>query len=113
MSGIKKLLRISDENGKPSIEEIASGTIFRNLLQSSEAFILYDGDKVIYLYVGSKASYWEENTVESIAKEYISKKKLDAATQLVTVKGGEENADFEAVFKQYTPEPEAQETDGI
>lgn len=113
MSSIKKLLRLSYATGKPDFREIASGTIYRSLLDSSDIFLLYDGSKVLYIWVGHYASDTEKNAAELFAKEYIDKNKLDPATRVVTVQGREENADFEAVFKQTTPEPEDKEADEI
>jgi gelsolin len=92
------LLRLSDSSGKFEFKELAKGIkVKRNLLDSSDVFVLFTGASV-YAWVGKKASVGEKKNALQFAQEYVAKAGLPPHTPVARILEGGENEVFEDFF---------------
>jgi len=97
-SSTKILFRLSDASGKLEFKEVGKGpTVKRNLLDSSDVFILDTGAEVI-AWIGKGASVGEKKKAMHFAQDYLSKYNKPLQTPLSRVLEGGENEMFEAAF---------------
>jgi len=96
-TGEKKLLKVSDATGELTTEEVASGSVKRDLLNSDDVFI-FDTVGEVYVWIGTGASAGEKSKGLSIAQNYLSKAGKPAWTPISRILEGGENETFEANF---------------
>eukprot|EP00056_Hartaetosiga_gracilis_P022593 m.31737 g.31737 ORF g.31737 m.31737 type:complete len:821 (+) comp9728_c0_seq1:75-2537(+) len=97
--GQKKLVKISDESGTISMEEVASGDdISRDKLQSKDVFLLDDGYEVM-VWIGLEASVNERHSALNFAAKYLKDNGKPMETPISKIFEGAENELFEAAFE--------------
>jgi gelsolin len=95
----KRLFRLSDSSGKLAFAEVArAGQIKRNMLDSSDVFILDSGAEV-FAWIGRGASVQEKQNSLSYAQEYLTKHNRPAYISISRILEGGENEIFEACFR--------------
>ena len=67
-SSFKKMMKLSDENGKLELTEVPYD---RNSLKSEDSFLVDRGDAII-IWVGSKASISEKRFARFFANKYVN-----------------------------------------
>jgi len=98
LSAEKVLFRLSDSSGKLVLQEVGRGkAVKRNLLNSSDVFILDDGAEV-YAWIGRKASVQEKQKALSYAQNYLSQYNRPLFLPIARVLEGGENEVFETAF---------------
>jgi len=91
----KRLFRLSDASGSLQFQEVAKGAqVKRNLLDSSDVFILDNGAEV-FAWIGRGASVGEKKKAMSFAQEYLTKYNRPAFIPISRVLEGGENEVFE------------------
>jgi gelsolin len=97
-SSTKVLFRLSDASGNLSFTEVAKAAgVKRNLLDSSDVFILDTGAEV-FAWIGKGASVGERKKAMSFAQEYLTKYNRPQQMPISRVLEGGENEVFEAAF---------------
>jgi len=95
----KKLFRLSDSSGKLEFASVATGNaIKRNMLDSSDVFILDSGNEV-FAWIGKGASVDEKSKALSFAQDYLTKYNRPAFLPISRILEGAENEVFESHFK--------------
>eukprot|EP00049_Salpingoeca_infusionum_P018069 m.355619 g.355619 ORF g.355619 m.355619 type:complete len:822 (+) comp17294_c0_seq1:227-2692(+) len=95
----KKLVKISDESGTVQMTDVASGDdIRRDLLNSSDVFLLDDGYEVM-VWVGRDASLAERRGALNFAAKYLKDNGKPMETPISKIFDGGENEIFEAAFE--------------
>lgn len=96
---IRRLCRVSDASGKMEMKVVASGTdLNRNMLDSSDVFILDDGYEV-FCWVGLDADLAERKTAMNKCAEYLEKFDRPRTTPISKLLEGAENELFEQAFE--------------
>jgi gelsolin len=96
-SFVKKLFLLSDESGKLTFTEVASGSaVKRSQLTEKDVFIL-DTGKGVFVYTGNEASAAERANAIIYAHNYLSKSEHPFLS-ITAVKHGQKCAEFEAAF---------------
>lgn len=100
-----KLYRVSDASGSLKIEEIASGVLKKEMLDSNDAFIV-DTSQQLFVWIGKKATKEEKNGAWTLAQKFIADKGYPAWTPCTRIVEGGETAIFIQQFGSW-PKPEA------
>lgn len=114
------MLKVSDATGELTTEEVASGSVKRDLLNSDDGIILchsflpnhthtltlwcgvvfiFDTVGEVYVWIGKGASAGEKSKGLSIAQNYLTKAGKPAWTPISRILEGGENETFEANFE--------------
>eukprot|EP00019_Armaparvus_languidus_P005698 CAMPEP_0168595204 /NCGR_PEP_ID=MMETSP0420-20121227/9332_1 /TAXON_ID=498008 /ORGANISM="Pessonella sp." /LENGTH=364 /DNA_ID=CAMNT_0008631625 /DNA_START=49 /DNA_END=1143 /DNA_ORIENTATION=+ len=96
-AGIKKLLHVSDASGELKVEQVAEGTVKRDLLDSDDVFV-FDVVHTVYVWVGKGASATERKEALGIAQDYLKQSGKPDWLPISRVLEGGENEVFEAQF---------------
>jgi len=97
-SSTKILFRLSDASGKIEFTEVAKGpAVKRNLLDSSDVFILDTGAEV-FAWIGRGSSVDEKKKAMHYAQDYLVKYKRPLYLPIARVLEGGENEVFESAF---------------
>lgn len=103
-AGDVRLYRVSDASGKINIEEVGSGVLKKEMLDTNDAFIL-DTSQQIFVWVGKKATKEEKNGAWNLAQKFITDKGYPAWTPCSRVVEGGETPVFIQQFPAW-PKPE-------
>jgi len=93
----KKLLKISEANGKLNVAEVATGKISKSLLEDKDVFILDIGEEV-YVWIGKNASVGEKSKGLHFAEKYLRHAGRPEHTSISRVLHGGEPEHFLAAF---------------
>jgi gelsolin len=95
---VKRLFRLSDASGALTFTEVAQNkNVKRNLLDSSDVFILDTGAEV-FAWIGRGASVDEKKKAMGFAQQYLQKFNRPAWLSIARILEGGENEVFEAAF---------------
>jgi len=100
-----KLYKVSDSTGKLVIEEIGSGLLKKDQLDTNDCFIL-DTSQQLFVWIGKKATKEEKNSAWTLAQKFITDKNYPAWTPCTRIVEGGETALFIQQFATW-PKPEA------
>ncbi|KAJ8319925.1 hypothetical protein KUTeg_001512 [Tegillarca granosa] len=96
-----KLYVCSDEDGTLKVTEVKGGPLSYKDLNPADAFIIDNGGRAIWTWIGKKASKKERSEAMRNALGFIKKKGLDASTPVSSVIDGGEPTDFKCLFKDW------------
>jgi gelsolin len=93
-SSFKKMMKLSDENGKLELTEVPYD---RNSLKSEDSFLVDRGDAII-IWVGSKASQKEKRFARIFANKYISTESRNASMPVYITNEAKAGKELEKCF---------------
>ena len=103
-----KIIKCSDESGKMVKSLVDSATkcsdhkddkkFKKSVLDSNDTFLVTDGNKIIYAWVGSKTSFNEKKYAFILASEFIKENNYPGHISISVVNEGNEVADFKKLF---------------
>ena len=96
-----KLYRVTDEHGKLEINEVKSGPLDRQDLQSKDSFIIDNGNFGIWAWIGKGASTKERLEAMNNAQSFIKTKSYPEHTQVTRVIDGAEPVEFKSLFRTW------------
>jgi hypothetical protein len=99
-----KLYRVSDSTGKMVIEEVGSGLLRKDQLDTNDCFIL-DTSQQLLVWIGKKATKEEKNSAWTLAQKFITDKNYPAWTPCTRVVEGGETTLFIQQFGTW-PKPQ-------
>jgi len=94
----KRLMRLSDEEGKMTFMEVASGDVCREHLDSNDVFV-FDVMYQLFVWIGSKSSVQEKKRAMLYATQYLEANNLPFETPVVRVVEGSTTKAFDEAFK--------------
>jgi len=93
-SSFKKMMKLSDENGRLELTEVTYG---RNSLKSEDSFLIDRGDAII-IWVGSKASQSEKRFARFFANKYVSTESRNPQMPVYITSESKAGKEFEKCF---------------
>jgi len=96
---------VSDASGSLKIDEVATGILKKEMLDSNDAFIV-DTSQQLFVWIGKKATKEEKNGAWNLAQKFIADKGYPAWTPCTRIIEGGETALFVQQFGSW-PKPEA------
>ena len=93
-SSFKKMMKLSDENGRLELTEVPYG---RNSLKSEDSFLIDRGDAII-IWVGSKASQSEKRFARFFANKYVSTESRNPQMPVYITSESKAGKEFEKCF---------------
>jgi hypothetical protein len=93
----QKLVRVSDASGELKVEEIATGELKKDMLDTNDVFIVDSGD--IFVWVGKGASADERKNSMIVASKYLAQAGKPATTKVTRVVEMSETSLFKDKFK--------------
>jgi hypothetical protein len=97
-----KLFKVSDASGEMTTEQIASAKLKRDMLDSSETFVL-DTGTALFVWVGKQASREEKSQAFITANTFLVTNERPAWTPVSLVIDQGETAEFKSYFWQWDP----------
>lgn len=89
----KVLLRLSDSSGKMIFSVESRGVLSKDMLDSSDVFILNAGYS-IWVWVGKETTSGEKSGAMKVALHYIDENKISPEVPITRIIDGGENAEF-------------------
>lgn len=99
--GTLTLYHCSDEDGTYKVTEVKSGPLEQTDLTSEDSFIIDNGSKGIWVWIGRKASSKERVEAMRNAQGYVTKKGYPSNTLVTRVVDGGEPIEFKALFSSW------------
>ncbi|XP_021948183.1 advillin isoform X2 [Folsomia candida] len=96
-----KLYRCSDDDGTLRVTEVKVGPLFQQDLNSGDSFIIDNGTRGIWVWIGKKASPKERIEAMRNAQGFIKKKGYPDHTQVTRVIDGGEPESFKSLFSAW------------
>ena len=96
-----RLYRCSDQDGTLKVMEVKPGPLLQADLDSSDSFIVDNGEQGIWVWVGKRASHKERDEAMRNAQGFIKKKGYSSSTAVTRVIDGGEPSDFKTLFKSW------------
>lgn len=99
-----KVVKCSDESGSLSKTLIYSSSDNSNnkleydMLKSDDTFLVSDKDKVVYAWIGNKASFNEKNYAFILASEFIKDYNYPCNITISVINEGNESVNFKKLF---------------
>ncbi|PRP81887.1 hypothetical protein PROFUN_08751 [Planoprotostelium fungivorum] len=95
--GPKRLARVSDASGSIQFEQIAEGSFGRDKLNSSDAFVVDNGEEV-FAWIGKSASEAEQKQALHFATQYLQNNNLPLYVPVTRIQEGKESSAFKKAF---------------
>jgi len=96
-----RLVRVSDETGAVSFDEVAQGSLASSMLDSADVFIV-DGGEEVFVWVGKAATARERRAGMAQGVAYSVQSASQGKTPVTKFVEGMEPAAFEACFAEWT-----------
>ncbi|XP_075213446.1 villin like protein quail isoform X2 [Lycorma delicatula] len=93
-----KLYQCSDDDGTYKVTEIKSGPLLQSDLKSDDSYIIDNGAKGVWVWIGKKASIKERVEAMRNAYGFVKKKLYPASTPINRVVESGEPMEFKALF---------------
>lgn len=101
-----KLYRCKEDEGTLRMTEDKSGPLLKSDLDSTDSFIIDNGENGIWAWIGKNATKQEKAAAMRNAMGFLKKKGLPDSTSVTRVVEGGEPSDFKCLFKSW-PMPQA------
>uniref|UniRef100_A0AAY4B097 HP domain-containing protein n=1 Tax=Denticeps clupeoides TaxID=299321 RepID=A0AAY4B097_9TELE len=103
-----RLYSVSDASGKLVVQEVATQPLTKDLLQSSDCFIVDQGGAAIFVWKGKHATKEERHAALSNAVGFIKAKNYPTTTNVEVMCEGAESATFKQLFKSWMEKGQTQ-----
>jgi len=98
-----RLFHVSDQSGALQTTEITTeGKLKRELLQSSDSYILDSGDE-IFVWIGGQSDVSEKREAMNYAQQYLVSRNRPPQTRITRVFEGSETPIFKGLFDRFDP----------